>query len=74
MLTETMPSLENVSMISAASQNETAPSDAEITRRVMKIRSSWSVAERLRRRREADDRSAQFLCNRSRNSADHTAA
>jgi len=71
MLTETMPSLENVSMISTASQNETAPSDAEITRRVMRIRSSWSVAERLRRRREADDRFADLL---DALSAEHTAA
>ncbi|MCC9657277.1 hypothetical protein [Rhodopirellula halodulae] len=71
MLTETMPAVENVSMVSAVSQNETLPSDAEITRRVMKIRSSWSVAERLRRRREANTRFADLL---DALTTEHTAA
>lgn len=44
-----------------AAQNETAVSDIEISRRVMKIRSSWTLGERLRRRREAESRFADLL-------------
>ena len=48
--------LENV-----VSQCEMGPSDAEISRRVLEIRSRWSVSERIRRRREAEDRFATLL-------------
>lgn len=37
------------------------PSDAEITRRVLEIRSHWSLAERVERRQEADNRFADLL-------------
>ena len=36
-------------------------SDREISRRVLQIRSTWSLAERLRRRREADRRLEELL-------------
>ena len=37
-------------------------SDAEISRRVMRIRASWSPEERVQRRREADKRFTDLLC------------
>ncbi|TWU23057.1 hypothetical protein Pla52o_25910 [Novipirellula galeiformis] len=40
----------------ASTPNEIRLSDAEIARRVVAIRSGWSIAERVRRRREADKR------------------
>ena len=54
----------NVSFASVSSQAETVgsgcdesgPSPAEVHRRVMEIRASWDVQERLARRREARDR------------------
>ncbi|HBV61666.1 MAG TPA: hypothetical protein DEF45_01470 [Rhodopirellula sp.] len=45
----------------AVTQNETLPSDAEISRRVMLIRSGWSVGEKVRRRREAEERFADLM-------------
>ena len=42
-------------------QNETFLSDAEISRRVMRIRSGWSVGEKVRRRREAEERFADLM-------------
>ncbi len=45
----------------SVTQNETLPSDAEISRRVMRIRSGWSVGERVRRRREAEERFADLM-------------
>jgi hypothetical protein len=45
----------------APAQNEIAVSDCEISRRVMRIRSGWSVAERVRRRREADRRFDELI-------------
>jgi hypothetical protein len=44
-----------------AAQIETLPSDAEISRRVLRIRSNWSVGERLRRRREAEQRFVDLM-------------
>lgn len=44
-----------------SAQNETLPSDLEITRRVMQIRSQWTLAERLRRRREAEQRFTDLM-------------
>ncbi|GAA4471593.1 MULTISPECIES: hypothetical protein [Novipirellula] len=54
MLTATRP--ETVSNSTQSTQNEIRLSDAEISRRVVAIRSGWSIAERVRRRREADKR------------------
>ncbi|NND96548.1 MAG: hypothetical protein HKN47_04365 [Pirellulaceae bacterium] len=52
----------NVSNATVAAQNETLPSDAEISRRVNTIRSTWSKAERVQRRREAEVRFADLMC------------
>ncbi|EMI15990.1 hypothetical protein RMSM_07106 [Rhodopirellula maiorica SM1] len=54
MLTATRP--ETVSNSTPSTQNEIRLSDVEISRRVVAIRSGWSIAERVRRRREADKR------------------
>ena len=45
----------------AVSPVETGLSDIEISRRVLEIRSRWSASERVRRRREAEDRFATLL-------------
>ncbi|MFG0260803.1 MAG: hypothetical protein ACF788_00180 [Novipirellula sp. JB048] len=45
-----------VSKSTPSNQDEIRLSDAEISRRVIAIRSGWSIAERVRRRREADQR------------------
>ena len=45
----------------APTQNEILPSDLEISRRVLQIRSQWSISERLRRRREAEQRFADLM-------------
>lgn len=50
-----------VAEMNTASQNETLPSDIEISRRVMAIRSSWTVNERIERRRVADERFENLL-------------
>ena len=50
-----------VSKSPRVAQNETLPSDAEISRRVLRIRSRWSVGERLRRRREAEQRFVDLM-------------
>ena len=55
------PCAQAVSKTPLASQNETILSDVEISRRVLRIRSRWSVGERLRRRREAEDRFADLM-------------
>lgn len=44
-------------------QNEITVSDCEISRRVLRIRSGWSLAERIRRRREADRRFEELIEN-----------
>ncbi len=51
----------NVSEVTTAAQNETLVSDLEISRRVLRIRSGWSVSERVARRREADQRFADLM-------------
>lgn len=43
-------------------QNETLPSDLEIMRRVMKIKAAWTPSEYARRRRQAEDRFADLIC------------
>lgn len=50
-----------VAEMNTVSQNETLPSDIEISRRVMAIRSSWTVNERIERRRAADERFENLL-------------
>lgn len=50
-----------VSKSSASAHNETMPSDVEISRRVLRIRSGWTVGERLRRRREAEQRFVDLM-------------
>jgi hypothetical protein len=50
-----------VSESNQVAQNETLISDLEISRRVMQIRSRWTVAERLRRRRDAEQRFADLM-------------
>ncbi len=42
-------------------QNEITVSDREISNRVLKIRSGWSVAERIRRRHEAERRFDELI-------------
>ncbi|TWT82679.1 hypothetical protein CA13_41420 [Planctomycetes bacterium CA13] len=59
MLTATFK--ENVSESATMVQNETCVSDLEVSRRVMAIRSKWSVAERIRRRREAEKRFGDLI-------------
>ena len=44
-----------------AAQIETSPSDLEISRRVLQIRSKWTVSERVRRPREAEQRFADLV-------------
>lgn len=55
------PCAQAVSKPPVPSQIETVPSDVEISRRVLRIRSRWSVGERMRRRREAEDRFADLM-------------
>ncbi|MGI9468561.1 MAG: hypothetical protein ACR2OA_15695 [Rubripirellula sp.] len=57
----TLTNQNSVSERISVTQNETFPSDAEISRRVMRIRSGWSVGEKVRRRREAEERFADLL-------------
>ncbi len=60
MLTATLP-ISHVSVPPVVSRNETGLSDSEISQRVLKIRSGWSVAERVERRREAERRFASLV-------------
>ncbi len=60
MLNATVSS-EVASSWSDAAHNEIALSDSEIMARVDRIRSGWSVAERVARRREAERRFAQLI-------------
>lgn len=60
MLTATLPT-PTVSDSRISDQNETFVSDAEISERVMRIRSGWSAAERMQRRREAERRFANLI-------------
>ena len=43
-------------------QNETAPSDMEIMQRVRQIKSKWTASECVRRRREAENRFIDLMC------------
>jgi len=60
MLTATLPT-PIVSESRNLNQNETIVSDAEISARVLRIRSGWSVNERMERRREAERRFANLI-------------
>ena len=60
LLTHTLTLPENHSVDSSA-QNENQISDAEVFHRVLHIRSGWSLAERIRRRREAERRFADLV-------------
>lgn len=59
--TQTQNATNRVAISNRRSQNETAPSDIEIAARVLAIRSSWDVNERLQRRRAADERFENLL-------------
>jgi hypothetical protein len=50
-----------VSAWDAHVQNEIPLTDAEVSQRVMHIRSGWSVEERVQRRREAERRFAELI-------------
>ncbi len=60
LLTHTLSSVENHTNDSSA-QNENQISDAEVFHRVLHIRSGWSLAERIQRRREAERRFADLV-------------
>ncbi len=60
MLTHTL-SMPTIDASEASNQNETQISDAEILQRVSHIRSGWSLAERIARRREAERRFAALV-------------
>ena len=49
-------------VVNAVTAVDTLPSDEEISRRVLRIRSSWSAEERMQRRREAEMRFADLIC------------
>ncbi len=51
-----------VSETNQTAQNETLPSDLEISRRVLRIRSRWSESERIQRRLDAEVRFADLMC------------
>ncbi len=57
----TMTAAANVSKTLKAAHNETQVSDIEISRRLLRIRSGWTVGERLDRRREAERRFADLM-------------
>lgn len=61
MLTATAPTEKIVSSTTEPAQNETMLSDVEILRRVRRIRSNWTVTERIARREAADKRFANLL-------------
>ncbi len=50
-----------VSEVPVLTQNENLPTDLEVSRRVLEIRSGWTLSERVRRRREAERRFADLL-------------
>jgi hypothetical protein len=64
LLTQTLSIPENHTTDSSA-QNENQISDAEIFHRVLHIRSGWSLAERIQRRREAERRFADLVARLS---------
>ncbi len=57
----TAATIAEFSEIPVVSQTETSLSDLEVSRRVLEIRSGWSLGERVRRRREAERRFADLL-------------
>lgn len=61
MLTAVSPTDRQVDSHNRLPQVETLISDQEISRRLLSIRSSWTVAERIERRREAERRFSELL-------------
>lgn len=59
-LTQTL-TLPESSDTAVSAQNEIRISDAEVLQRVLNIRSGWTVAERIQRRREAERRFAELM-------------
>jgi hypothetical protein len=48
--------------LTQTAQNETLPTDLEIMRRVKRIKSNWTASECVARRREAENRFADLMC------------
>lgn len=48
--------------LTQTTQNEALPTDSEIMQRVMRIKSKWTVTECVARRREAENRFADLMC------------
>lgn len=61
MLTAIAPTDRQVASANRLKQDETFVSDEEISRRLLSIRSGWTVAERIERRREAERRFSELL-------------
>lgn len=61
MLTAIAPTDQQVASHNRLPQDETLVSDEEISRRLLSIRSGWTVAERIERRREAERRFSELL-------------
>lgn len=61
MLTAIDPTDRQVNSHNRLPQDETLVSDEEISRRLLSIRSGWTVAERIERRREAERRFSELL-------------
>lgn len=61
MLTAIAPTDRQVASHNRLKQDETFVSDEEISRRLLSIRSGWTVAERIERRREAERRFSELL-------------
>ena len=52
---------EEVSFCENSAHNEIPMTDAEVSQRVLHIRSGWSVQERIDRRQEAERRFAELI-------------
>jgi hypothetical protein len=61
MLTAIAPTDRQVNSHNRLPQDETLVSDEEISRRLLSIRSGWTVTERIERRREAERRFSELL-------------
>jgi hypothetical protein len=64
LLTHTL-SIPETNATDSSAQNENQISDAEVFHRVLHIRSGWSLAERIQRRREAERRFADLVARLS---------
>lgn len=61
MLTDTHTPIASVSNSPATSHDENVPSADEIARRVLAIRASWDLNERISRRRVGEKRLSELL-------------